>query len=1071
MTENGPELSAADLVTKVRKTGDTLDPLKKVTGRVQPKTVAITGALTTPLAVEVLNSDIGLQYLLTHPLYSTFAGVLFGATYAYGRWREKKGVNVREELQKDFRSLVGEPVDLVVGREKAWGGLGRKKGAVDLRWYGMDDVAISSRNGKELGERLNGLIEVAEMSGIKTIVLGASGVLDIMQRDGEPVTMDSSSPFDTTPYGIIMPQKSYLKETKRLSKFLIDKNADEKVLVATIDQCKKLIEKFEGEGDVFESLTQIINEPKILEALMRWKADPQEAMGIRLQNILGMSIAQQFEAQGGSTSREGKRGTWEKLHSTYRVAEGNLYQTSVTQGSTSVHTHPARNLLTMFGYRSHELNEFTQSILEQKEINPDQKLRATVALYELIRRKDERESALARQGEKYDKGDKKNGTLYQRIARDPRIKVGESQDKRRKKGKDPTIGYEHASPVWKRALAAGMVAVIIGAPAYGVGYGARENANQVYYNAVKELGDWDYDHNTYEDRQYKIDQAIKNQNNPLELAFYNATMDLMNADYDLEESVATAALQVGVPKDILDRISGRPYMFDQEWLANKASKFDIPFDFQSPTDSSSTTEGTGDGPVGSNHEIYHVTALSDKNFEGLWYTNTFNTIGVSHYGTVPYIDGGLQYSANFVNNQPVGVSVEQTPDKATEPLLFSVTTPYIDNTGGYITLARPNNTKVVVARIIDKKDPSHIAAVKVYRDTTTGMYHASIDQDSFKAFELPMLEYFLAASVDPADMIHAQGDMIYREGETTKSISQEESNKIKAALGLPATATDEEVMQAIKSKKYSYTPIKDSGVKATEKRGDQSDEEVTTAIAEFYASLPSALCNTANTVDMLATGGKGNIAVGYSVDADGALSEQRGHLWRIMQDGKERDATPAGEDPRKLPVEKPKIEENPGQRLFEDLLLGTELLIGAAVSAGVYRRRREIQHAINMLIEHHVRKTYVQDGSPNEPEERYAIAVIGHYLYASPKAKEEPFIVEGDTTRSIAEKINGLPQELAEADWDAMRRYARRNITEEQYDVRKIISWLNRLQKNWGRVKTVAHSDTLPKQKAKKVPV
>ena len=88
MSEVGEQ--AKVIVGNVQKKGDTLDPLKRVTGRIQPRTAVTAGVLSSPLLIEALDSNIGLQYLVTHPVYSVVAGGLMGAIYGVRRMREKR---------------------------------------------------------------------------------------------------------------------------------------------------------------------------------------------------------------------------------------------------------------------------------------------------------------------------------------------------------------------------------------------------------------------------------------------------------------------------------------------------------------------------------------------------------------------------------------------------------------------------------------------------------------------------------------------------------------------------------------------------------------------------------------------------------------------------------------------------------------------------------------------------------------------------------------------------------------------------------------------------------------------
>lgn len=1045
----------AEIVSKVQQKGDTLDPRKKVTGRISPKQLAVIGALTSPLFIESINYKPGLNYLLGHAAFSAMAGVVFGATYAYGRIKEKRSQAAAEGLQEEFRKLVGEPVDLITTREKKWGGLRRKKGPVDLRWYGMDNLTLSSGNALEIRSRLSAMVEVAEMSGIETIVVGASPVVEMMKRDGELSAEEMRDPV-ATPYGELLSSERYLTEAKEISKAVHDPHTDPKVFVATIDEAKALVKKIADEGSWMQNLTEIIGDPKIQEAYARWKHTRHSQRNIntdiQFQNFLGEKIARHFAIENPS-SLLGTRGNREKYHNTYQVAAGNLYEMSTSSNSSDTIASPGRNLLTIFGYRAYELSDFITAVLNDNHTNPaDRKVQALVALYESVRQDalDNAKIRVVREGEKVE-------TMYQRIAREPKVKMR----KVGKGGDNHEVEYTHSKEFWRRAMAAGIATALMGGGAYGAGEATVKFLNYQYTQGVEASGgDIDYANDeTFEEYSKRVQQAI-DSGNPILAHLYNTLNGMSAGGYLLNNSIAHEAVSLGVPQDIVTEISGVHY-YDWEILNSQEEKNEqLPLSEKQPTSVESKDQAfTGDAHFDSNYEIYHVEELGDQSMQGLWYTDIYNTIGLSS-GTpsYPYSDVGIVYTGNY-EDELTQIDVLSDPAQSQDKLLFAVTTPYLSEN---VVLSRPNATRVAVVRLIDQNNPEHTAAVEVFRDAK-GMYRAKIPPELVNTFTSPALEYYLASSTDPEDIIHAYGNMaLLNEDGTRKEISEESSNQVKKALGLPATATDFEVQAAEQSKDYSFTPIEDSGLYADKVKGDKTVEEVVTDMVESQAKLAEANCNVANTVTMFAEAGMGNIAVGFRVGENGSLSEQGAHLWRI-KDGTVSDATPfafggtgvIGTLPVQKPqIKKPEVKKTEKQEKEEDLEKGLgsmkttgELLLAGAAGAMLYRKRKKIQRVIEQTINNFVKKSYFDDDSPRAKSVQGALSVINQVLYANP---EMPFM-EGKSQPSLSYRMSSLPKELSDKQWDAIQEYA---LTHEIGS--DVVEVLDQLRSDWSRIRKAA---------------
>lgn len=122
-----------------------------------------------------------------------------------------------------------------------------------------------------------------------------------------------------------------------------------------------------------------------------------------------------------------------------------------------------------------------------------------------------------------------------------------------------------------------------------------------------------------------------------------------------------------------------------------------------------------------------------------------------------------------------------------------------------------------------------------------------------------------------------------------KSYSSLDNSTIKKVitkgLELNDDATIEEILEAIKNKTYSTTPIKDAGL--TDKIKDMREKEY----LETVASLDSLICNLAATLavevddDLI-------YVMGYMDNGDGFLTLNEQHAWTISENGEIIDVTP-----------------------------------------------------------------------------------------------------------------------------------------------------------------------------------
>jgi len=132
-------------------------------------------------------------------------------------------------------------------------------------------------------------------------------------------------------------------------------------------------------------------------------------------------------------------------------------------------------------------------------------------------------------------------------------------------------------------------------------------------------------------------------------------------------------------------------------------------------------------------------------------------------------------------------------------------------------------------------------------------------------------------------------------GSYTSNSPEDIRNAIIKGLGLPETATDIEIYNAIASKSYSLTPIKDAGLSWRIKWFNEKK------FFEKVASMDSLICNLAATL-VVGTDDELIYTVGYLNQNDECILENEGHAWAMSEDGKIVDISLSSSDD--------KLEEN-----------------------------------------------------------------------------------------------------------------------------------------------------------------
>lgn len=1057
--------SPSDIVSKVEKKGDTLDAIKGLTSKPRRGVLATAGAFSAPMFSEIPNYKFGLHLLLPYAEQSAFAGVLFGVLYGVGKIRERGRVNAAEKLQDEFRELTGEPVDLIRTREKHW----KKGGSVLLRWYGLEETGAGAMNASSFRERLTALIDIAELSGIKEIVMGTTTISDVMQRQAE-------STFNFSDFGRVVEASELLSEVKKMPKHVDDlaKN-DRKLLVTSLDQARTLASEFKGVGDIYKSLAEIIEDSQIALLADQWQQSTTDDDAIRLQNALGDRIAREYAENKGTGSRIA-RGNPDRYDDFYRVADGVLTGTTVAEGGLDARVISPRNLFSLVGiqtdaaYTKDGLSQLLDTVFTEgaEEASSDRKFRAMIAFYELVRRNLTETERMSLQEHVGDKKRGKKETLYQRVKQQPpRTVPFLKRLGRNATDETATVEYKNTKRL-RRLTAAGVLALAVSGASYGSGEGFSGYTNYLYDQAGVALGNENDEYfGTLDERR---DYALENYDTGwmLEAGYF-----LRKAQHDAELALTTYAYHAGVPYSLLDKIAhNMPLELDPVVEDIPQKRFITPGSIELTP--GQTTE-TGDVDLRSNYELYRVTPLGDQSPSGYWYTNVFDTISLTNTtegsGTYPYSDVKLGYTlSSEYQNQDVQVPIEVDPDNVAGKLLYKVTAHYAGSADNFVTAPVKSGTRIVAARVIerDKGSNGKIMPVTVHRNGTTGVYKLAVGDTS--GLELPVVEYFLAA--EPNDVVRGQGQM--KIGVFATEIDENQAEKVKTALGLPPDADEKAIAAAVRMRQYSFTPVADSR-NPSHARGNETDHEVLANIAAGYASLPEGNCNTSATTTIVADRGVDeNIGVGFYVSADGIMSQGNSHMWVTETDGTIIDNTPVDSSPYasggnhdtaesvtqiKMPpvqepvvVEPPPPKEEPPNPLTDlGLVLG-----GAAVGTLAYRRRKQllatIQEGKTKYMAYKMRMKYFDKntlGILNIMIHAPAgSAITAEAIERLPNFQDDTYNPE-DEMKKI---LQIYPKGISEDQWENIMTRVLETVSAEDFNRRTVKRYLKRIKKDWNQI-------------------
>jgi hypothetical protein len=861
-----------NITTIVRERGDPLDASTNLSSlwRNGPTLAALTLAL--PLLVDFSPMEEGLSDLKSYPLYAAVLGIISSYVYKKGSVKNEKNIVFAEEIQQELRDYLGERVDLI-----RYFGAKRYKHLL-LRWYGTDKENGDISN-LDVASRLRHLVTFARASGIyhigmDTAVLtriATDGDMEAFRLDQEgKLKKERKSPLSQ--YGI--ERHNIISYHKGGSPVTVESVPERYTLVSSLDQCEALIERLsEGKTDIFDRLVEIIDpRGKGIGAYTVWK-------GLVARHSDDPEIVAQL-----SQSRQRLLGVLgsriseildtddggDGSHSIRHSIAGGRIRSYGTDSQTGIVT--VRPVVRLPGIRHGEDPEdFAKKVLSANlRTAYDRGITKRDALVALYE--------LVRRGRSL-------GQIQSSEGKDQDDQVTHSD------GDKTLTFYQRMQLQPPNTYRAGLTRSRAGRR----GRDVAEGEEMIRYKTKLPL-------------RVMIPLSI-------------AAVSLF----------AGSDLNLSYPQSYIKQNDQKVESFETNQWDRLAASWEKHFgdgdalgDRGNPDYIYPNYSGAKDNPLMQNVELFKVTPYGNNDPSGYWFASVDNAFSLKDEPAYPFVDGGVTTSE--VDAKRDKVETTNFP-KASDTIAFTVTTSYF---GSGMKLPVPSGYQIVAARITD---PEHTNAPQmlIYFDSNTGLWSGDISSEGIRSIsKRAKLEYFLTRSDDPKYRIHASTDgMVDSDG---NHITEQDRLVVLSALGLSSDATEAQISEAIRKKKYSRTPIADSGRKPHEHISPSALNSAA-QMAQEYASFPSEICSTATWIDLVA-GGEGNMAGGYSVDSDGSLNVGNMHAWVVDKNGVITDPTPAGGGTGgDLPVQTPEMVLDADREI---MLAALSLL----VIAGVMKRKK-----------------------------------------------------------------------------------------------------------------------------------
>ena len=1002
-------------VAEIAKHGDPIGR-QLLLSRLTPGTIfagvegAALGAVVSP---EVLRYPI--DSMLGAPIYG-LAGVAL-SSIAYGGLRKIDQVKSQkaELVQSELRTLLNEPIDLITS------GKGKKQ-ELTLRWYGADHK--TSADTLETAARYRAIVNFAAANGIHEVVV-----------DAEWAKMTLNGPAEQTiapeEFGTEYAGETFVTDRKKSKIDVHDMESAETVLVSTVQQAEALISHIEENGEdlLISELVKRSNDPELLKAYrLNVKTEGKsharftQQVQARLEQILNQEST--GVARGRTASGAPIR---ERTHLHRRIQGEYVHTVARATGpeSSGGSTHEMTSLLDAYDARS--LRELTAGIIRSKagQTSPDQTLAAIYLL--AVRRDKEVYDGTTRIAKALQRPKQHAETLFTRVQLEPRPFSPALRKLLAKNNQSSSVEYESPKTLRKGGYLVGAYVLAAGLMA-GASFMFDVTAGDIAvdrFNWCDKEGIFDIDFDrpddedfdVYWDRQHGICKADYAVDHQLEAPL--ADVYVLKSDTQWNASdVTRGALGDLLTPDMISAMAPLVSLTDVTgWRAGNLK--DIPPGLYT---GASDQSFIGDAGVETNKAIYTIDAPNGDSTEGYWYTNTFPFM-TERNGKLAF-SGNTQYDG-YSQDENFNPYTEYSNKALNDEADYIVSTPYFNEADFGLpetdtklpTLA---GTEIMDVRIVDGADPNKFETInsRATREDA-GSYTAGIDGTDITNmananFENPTMTYWLKKKpVGKAEHRYV-GPMYYPAYEylpapdnTAEEAEKNEekaynhtlsliSNRAKAALGISESATPEQVLDAIKSKKYSYTPVADAGLRELATSGSNSYETFANT-GEAISRLDAVNCNLASAAFILATmedTNEVNQATGFHDDGDGVLTQREAHAWIIDKDSKIIDPTPSGFTEQSTAPDKEESDEKPEDPI-QPIQVGG-IALAAAGAFALWRNRRRIAKTVDAL---NVKLAVSNKTAPK------AMEIIEHALYGP---KDQPTDWTKRTTNLSQPTVNRL---------------------------------------------------------------
>lgn len=986
--------------------------------------VGLTSSLTTNEANARLVTDT-LSYL---PMgLASVVGAL--GTYAVARGTERRKIHESEQLQTQVRTILGEPVDVfrwnIQGERKRSKGKKRTpdKKILVIRWYGLQGINVEAERSSTT-TRLERLLEATAPFDVDTFIF-----------DSEPLSGLLGSEIHR--FGRVEDRQDSIA-THRVS--ITDLKNPLQIVVATRQHCKDIIKELKKTSNdkVVEQLASLIREVDPRSAI------PNAVSNVDLSTIAGLTALERVITQEILDREEQKLPLTERYIDEYGESERVRTRSTVSLSGDTVtrsttfragdrirEKNSSGSLLASTGHSSLDslLTEIVKPNADHsyRESLPNgDHARVAILLFtqQRLRAKD-REIGSSRHLqaniEDMQGPDHMPITLFERMVEEPartvpKLKVHGAL----KKGEDPTLEYRRRTRFnnkWNLGIAFFAIAITYG-PSYehGVGINLVDKLISDNYQREHEQGIKDGTISS----TTSLNKYIEDNAAALPRTFHQAMDKLRKARNALDTAELDAIKKLGVSDELIDTV--------QEW-ARSRNNYVPPIPGNIYMKSGNEVE-VGDVPATHNQAIYKVAGKNGATAAGYWYTDVNNYVEINGKGVPPYKNIGVTFTSDKSTSEIRELKLPASPPTE-DNLMFEVTAELSPEaftsrfgTGGskLVSLPIKSGTKVAAITV---EDASNSEKTNQPIDISTtffpsrGVYTAALPEDAIAKMGKPILRYWLENSkknnipraVGPMIVKSATGEG-FKEIELYNIISPASRTAIAHALKLPSNATDKQMLKAISTKKYSFTPLADSDRRTTDTsplpESNDEAELVLRNIGKALAGMSVENCNTAGTVFQIATGGTFNarninVAAGFNNDGDGELSSLESHTWAVDERGEEIDPTPAGSaDIAKQAIETSPTPSLDWQRGAVGVLAGLGVL-----QACLFLRRRYLPILKKKISEN--RFAFLDTDGVQAQAYHTVISVLNHSQYApegTPREKEQHLSQQPLVSKLVSQTVN-----------------------------------------------------------------